>query len=171
MLTAKAYNVNTSSVLSKSSSIPIPLGLCINPGTTSRLCLNALQLEHAFGGRGVFAEVILKHYKMAFLTQVSRSSWVLASVGRHDPTGILISTLSGGKKTVYIQGLRQKRTYSSFRMTYRIRKVMKLLFCRKFLQIYPFSLTWVVPFLPSFSPFLARNMCLALVGCCISCCE
>lgn len=36
-----------------------------------RLCLNALQLEHAFGGRAVFAEVMLKHYKFAFLSQVS----------------------------------------------------------------------------------------------------
>lgn len=35
-----------------------------------RLCLNALQLEHAFGGRALFAEVMLKHYKLAFLTQV-----------------------------------------------------------------------------------------------------
>lgn len=35
-----------------------------------RLCLNALQLEHAFGGRAVFVGVMLKHYKLAFLTQV-----------------------------------------------------------------------------------------------------
>lgn len=55
---------------------PTPTAICHHCCTApienkqTRLCLNALQLEHAFGGRAVFAEVMLKHYKFAFLSQV-----------------------------------------------------------------------------------------------------
>jgi len=37
---------------------------------TVRLCLNALVAEHAFGSTSFFIDVIIKHYRNAFLRQV-----------------------------------------------------------------------------------------------------
>ncbi|CBN77551.1 similarities to vacuolar protein sorting-associated protein [Ectocarpus siliculosus] len=72
----------------------------------ARLCLNALQLEHAFGGRAVFAEVMLKHYKFAFLSQVHKVVGSFDFLG--DPVGLLSNLSTGVKDFFYepIEGLK-----------------------------------------------------------------
>ncbi|CAM9447342.1 unnamed protein product [Chrysoparadoxa australica] len=71
-----------------------------------RLCLNALQLEHAFGERGVFIELVLRHYKFAFLKQVGNVVGSLEFLG--DPAGLLSNLSTGVKDFFYepIEGLK-----------------------------------------------------------------
>ncbi|CAN0356848.1 unnamed protein product, partial [Hapterophycus canaliculatus] len=68
--------------------------------------LNALQLEHAFGGRAVFAEVMLKHYKFAFLSQVHKVVGSFDILG--DPVGLLSNLSTGVTDFFYepIEGLK-----------------------------------------------------------------
>ncbi|CAN0454755.1 unnamed protein product, partial [Phaeothamnion confervicola] len=72
----------------------------------ARLCLNALQLEHAFGGRRLLLETVARHYRLAFLKQVHKVVGSFDFLG--DPVGLLNNLSTGVKDFFYepMEGLK-----------------------------------------------------------------
>jgi vacuolar protein sorting-associated protein 13A/C len=65
----------------------------------ARLCLNALQLEHAFGGRRQVFDLVIRHYRLAFFRQLGSVVGSFAFLG--DPVGLLNNISTGVKDLFY----------------------------------------------------------------------